>query len=139
MNDEASEAGSSEAGTRTDVLESDPRSDHEDSSARDEQGTLWNAREARRVTVREQIAEQFARYREEGGASGAYDECGLPTSGYYDELVDPQGTVRSMWSELSSDFLDIGTTGLGRLDTRVRRLIEDDGITYTEVNGSGNR
>ncbi len=137
MNHEASEAGTSEAGTRTDVLESDPRSDHEDSSARDEQGTLWNAREARRVTVREQIAEQFARYREESGASGAYDECGLPTSGYYDELVDPQGSVRSMWSELSSDFLDIGTTGLGRLDTRVRRLIEDDGITYTEVNGSG--
>ncbi|WP_431966653.1 circularly permuted type 2 ATP-grasp protein [Nocardia sp. bgisy134] len=87
--------------------------------------------------VREQIAEQFARYRAEGGHSGAYDECGRPTGGYYDELVDAEGTVRPMWSELSADFVEIGIAGLGRLDTRVRRLIEDDGITYTEVVRAG--
>ncbi|MGV9819226.1 circularly permuted type 2 ATP-grasp protein [Nocardia xishanensis] len=87
--------------------------------------------------VREQIAEQFARYRAEGGHSGGYDECGRPTGGYYDELVDADGKVRPMWSELSADFVEIGIAGLGRLDTRVRRLIEDDGITYTEVVRAG--
>ncbi|MEV0029410.1 circularly permuted type 2 ATP-grasp protein [Nocardia sp. NPDC050793] len=87
--------------------------------------------------VREQIAEQFARYRAEGGHSGGYDECGRPTGGYYDELVDADGAVRPMWSELSADFVEIGIAGLGRLDTRVRRLIEDDGITYTEVVRAG--
>lgn len=86
-----------------------------------------------REEVRDQIAEQFARYRAEGGSTAAYDECGRPTGGYYDELVDADGKVRRMWSELSADFVELGTAGLERLDSRVRRLIEDDGITYTEV------
>ncbi|MGO4616660.1 circularly permuted type 2 ATP-grasp protein [Nocardia sp. 2TAF39] len=84
-------------------------------------------------SVREQVVQQFARYRNEGDDTAAYDECGLPTDGYYDELVDPGGKVRTMWSELSADFVELGINGLGRLDNRVRRLIEDDGITYTEV------
>lgn len=87
--------------------------------------------------VREQVIEQFARYRAESAASGARDECGRPTEGYYDELVAPDGTVRRMWSELSADFVEIGTAGLGRLHSRVRRLVEDDGITYTEFGESG--
>ncbi|WP_327121486.1 circularly permuted type 2 ATP-grasp protein [Nocardia sp. NBC_01730] len=86
-----------------------------------------------RQSVREQVVEQFARYRTEGDDTAAYDECGLPTDGYHDELVDPGGQVRTMWSELSADFVELGISGLGRLDNRVRRLIEDDGITYTEV------
>ncbi|MFI7664387.1 circularly permuted type 2 ATP-grasp protein [Nocardia sp. NPDC049526] len=57
--------------------------------------------------------------------------------GYYDELVDPAGGVRRMWSELSADFVELGTTGLGRLDSRVRRLIDDDGIYYTEAGAVG--
>ncbi|GAA1600063.1 hypothetical protein GCM10009764_24580 [Nocardia ninae] len=87
--------------------------------------------------LREQVAEQFARYRTGGVETAPYDECGRPTAGYYDELVDTDGKVRRMWSELSADFVELGTTGLGRLDNRVRRLIEDDGITYTEVLGPG--
>ncbi|PXX63227.1 putative circularly permuted ATP-grasp superfamily protein [Nocardia tenerifensis] len=85
------------------------------------------------ASAREQIAEQLARYRTGGVESAPYDECGRPTEGYYDELVDADGTVRRMWSELSADFVELGPTGLGRLDNRVRRLIEDDGITYTEI------
>lgn len=101
-----------------------------------------SSRDGRRATsaapgVREQVAEQFARYRSGGVETAPYDECGRPTGGYYDELVDAGGRVRRMWSELSADFVELGTTGLGRLDSRVRRLIEDDGITYTEVTGSG--
>ncbi|GEM30782.1 hypothetical protein NN3_17890 [Nocardia neocaledoniensis NBRC 108232] len=78
-------------------------------------------------------AEQFARYRSESRAGARFDECGRPTQGYYDELVDGRGRVRSMWSELSADFVDQGVGGLGKIDQRVRRQIEDDGVTYTEV------
>ncbi|MBH0779113.1 circularly permuted type 2 ATP-grasp protein [Nocardia sp. NEAU-351] len=63
----------------------------------------------------------------------------MPIPGHYDELVGADGRIRPMWSELSADFVHLGTAGLGRLDTRLRRLIEDDGITYTEVNGSGEK
>ncbi|NNH73274.1 circularly permuted type 2 ATP-grasp protein [Nocardia uniformis] len=40
-----------------------------------------------------------------------------------------------MWTELSADFLDQGRAGLHQMDARVRRLISDDAITYTEVSG----
>ncbi|MFE9325919.1 circularly permuted type 2 ATP-grasp protein [Nocardia sp. NPDC052278] len=104
------------------------------SGARESETTLLNAG---RLSVREQVAEQFARYRAEGADTAGYDECGRPTGGYYDELVDSAGGVRRMWSELSADFVELGTTGLGRLDSRVRRLIDDDGIYYTEVGAAG--
>ncbi|WP_433761929.1 circularly permuted type 2 ATP-grasp protein [Nocardia sp. CA-135398] len=104
------------------------------SGARESETTLLNAG---RLSIREQVAEQFARYRAEGADTAAYDECGRPLGGYYDELVDPTGGVRRMWSELSADFVELGTTGLGRLDSRVRRLIDDDGIYYTEVGAAG--
>ncbi|WP_278260667.1 circularly permuted type 2 ATP-grasp protein [Nocardia sp. AG03] len=38
-----------------------------------------------------------------------------------------------MWSELSAAFADQGAAGIGRIEQRVRRQIEDDGVTYTEV------
>ncbi|MFE3542303.1 circularly permuted type 2 ATP-grasp protein [Nocardia sp. NPDC059177] len=47
--------------------------------------------------------------------------------------MDSRGRVRSMWSELSADFVDQGVGGIGRIENRVRRQIEDDGVTYTEV------
>ncbi|WP_043660224.1 circularly permuted type 2 ATP-grasp protein [Nocardia thailandica] len=87
--------------------------------------------------VHPQVAEQFARYRAESRSDSGFDECGRPTGGYYDELVDTRGRVRSMWSELSADFAQVGMEGLGRIDHRVRRQIEDDGITYTEVGTGG--
>ncbi len=42
-----------------------------------------------------------------------------------------------MWSELSADFIDQGIGGIDRIDRRVRRQIEDDGVTYTEVGLGG--
>ncbi|PKV78383.1 circularly permuted type 2 ATP-grasp protein [Nocardia fluminea] len=87
--------------------------------------------------VRAQVAEQFARYRADSSAGARFDECGRPTTGYYDELVDGRGRVRSMWSELSADFIDQGIGGIDRIDHRVRRQIEDDGVTYTEVGLGG--
>ncbi|MEU0542515.1 circularly permuted type 2 ATP-grasp protein [Nocardia sp. NPDC005978] len=81
-------------------------------------------------------AEQYAKYRAAAANTGAFDACGLPTDGYHDELVDGRGRLRPPWAELAGDLLDQGGAGLDRLDARVRRLIEDDGITYTELGGS---
>ncbi|MEV6136580.1 circularly permuted type 2 ATP-grasp protein [Nocardia sp. NPDC051990] len=103
-------------------------------SGAQEETTLLNAG---RLSVREQVAEQFAKYRAEGADTAGYDECGRPMGGYYDELVDPAGGVRRMWSELSADFVELGMSGLARLDGRVRRLIDDDGIYYTEAAAAG--
>ncbi|WP_039794473.1 circularly permuted type 2 ATP-grasp protein [Nocardia araoensis] len=94
--------------------------------------TLRDERRETATTVREQVA----RYRGEAAATAAYDECGTPVAGYYDELVDVDGKVRRVWSQLSADFAELGGDGLGRLDSRVRRLIDDDGITYLEVGAS---
>ncbi|MEU6832223.1 circularly permuted type 2 ATP-grasp protein [Nocardia beijingensis] len=91
--------------------------------------TLRDERRVTAATVREQVA----RYRDEAAATAAYDECGAPVSGYYDELVDVDGKVRRVWSQLSADFAELGGEGLGRLDSRVRRLIDDDGISYLET------
>ncbi|RMI33930.1 circularly permuted type 2 ATP-grasp protein [Nocardia stercoris] len=71
---------------------------------------------------RAQAEAEFRRYRADAESSGDYDE-----------LVDPTGRVRPMWSELSHDFVTQGAAALNRIDSRVRRIIEDDGITYTET------
>ncbi|MGW4284619.1 circularly permuted type 2 ATP-grasp protein, partial [Nocardia sp. NPDC004750] len=94
--------------------------------------TLRDERRDTATTVREQVA----RYREDASATAAYDECGAPVAGYYDELVDADGKVRRVWSQLSADFAELGGDGLGKLDSRVRRLIDDDGITYLEAGAS---
>ncbi|MEU2104356.1 circularly permuted type 2 ATP-grasp protein [Nocardia sp. NPDC019255] len=94
--------------------------------------TLRDERRVTATTVREQVA----RYRGEAAATAAYDECGAPVAGYYDELVDVDGKVRRVWSQLSADFAELGEDGLGRLDSRVRRLIDDDGISYLEAGAS---
>ncbi|QDP82353.1 hypothetical protein FOH10_30090 [Nocardia otitidiscaviarum] len=92
-----------------------------------------------KVAARREVAEEFAKYRAAAADTGAVDACGLPTPGYFDELVDDAGRVRPMWTELSAEFLDQGRSGLHRMDTRVRRLIEDDAITYTEISGYPDR
>ncbi|WP_280235011.1 circularly permuted type 2 ATP-grasp protein [Nocardia cyriacigeorgica] len=86
--------------------------------------------------TRARVAAEFDRYRAAGAEAGGYDECDLSTGGFYDELIDADGRVRRMWSELSADFVEIGPEGLDRLDGRVRRLVEDDGITYTAADGA---
>jgi uncharacterized circularly permuted ATP-grasp superfamily protein/uncharacterized alpha-E superfamily protein len=60
-----------------------------------------------------------------GGAAG-------PGVGY-DEFVDETGNVRPTWTELAGTLGERGRAGLGRLNSVVRSLIDNDGITYTEV------
>ncbi|WP_460721905.1 circularly permuted type 2 ATP-grasp protein [Nocardia heshunensis] len=83
--------------------------------------------------ARREVLGEFAKYRAAAADTGARDACGIPTGGFYDELVDRDGRLRTMWADLSADFLDQGREGLHRIDNQVRRLIEDDGITYTEL------
>lgn len=51
----------------------------------------------------------------------------------YDEFVDHEGNVRPAWSELADAVAERGRAGLDRLRSVVHSLIDNDGITYTEV------
>ncbi|MFB8008118.1 circularly permuted type 2 ATP-grasp protein [Nocardia sp. NPDC056000] len=83
-------------------------------------------------------AGEYAKYRAAAADTGSFDAVGLPVDGYYDELVNDGGRLRPLWAELSAEFLEQGRDGLHALDARVRRRIEDDGITYTDLGGDAN-
>jgi uncharacterized circularly permuted ATP-grasp superfamily protein/uncharacterized alpha-E superfamily protein len=55
----------------------------------------------------------------------------------YDEFIDAAGDVRPSWVELAAVIGDRGRAGLDRLRTVVRGLVENDGITYIEVDRHG--
>ncbi|MEE6177539.1 circularly permuted type 2 ATP-grasp protein [Mycobacterium sp. 050134] len=51
----------------------------------------------------------------------------------YDEFVDRDGNVRPAWSELADAVAERGRAGLDRLRSVVHGLVDNDGISYTEV------
>jgi uncharacterized circularly permuted ATP-grasp superfamily protein/uncharacterized alpha-E superfamily protein len=51
----------------------------------------------------------------------------------YDEFVDDDGNVRPAWAELADAVAERGRAGLSQLRSVVHSLIDNDGITYTEV------
>src|ERR1700739_1185927 len=51
----------------------------------------------------------------------------------YDEFFDTDGNVRPAWAELANTVAERGRTGLNQLSSLVHSLIDNDGITYTEV------
>ena len=51
----------------------------------------------------------------------------------YDEFVDDDGNVRPPWTELADTVAERGSAGLNQLRSLVDSLIDNDGITYTEV------
>lgn len=55
----------------------------------------------------------------------------------YDELVDASGKVRPAWRELAEGIGERGREGLDRLRTVVRGLVDNDGITYIQVDRHG--
>lgn len=57
--------------------------------------------------------------------------------GGYDELVDADGAVREPWQELSDLIGAEGRAGLDRLRSVVRGLVDNDGVTYIEVDPNG--
>lgn len=86
-----------------------------------------------------------------GGAGGPYDADRLLAgyraaraqealfdlrrgpAGGYDEFVDPDGNVRPAWAEVADAIAERGRAGLDRLRSVVHGLIDNDGITYTDV------
>jgi uncharacterized circularly permuted ATP-grasp superfamily protein/uncharacterized alpha-E superfamily protein len=55
----------------------------------------------------------------------------------YDEFVDAAGNIRASWSELATFIGERGRTGLDRLRGVVRGLVDNDGITYIEIDHHG--
>ena len=51
----------------------------------------------------------------------------------YDEFLDESGNVRPAWSDLADAVGDRGRAGMSRLRSAVRRLVDNDDITYTGV------
>ena len=54
----------------------------------------------------------------------------------YDEFVDPAGNVRPAWQELAECVTERGRGGLRQLRAVVRELVDNDGITYVQVDHS---
>ncbi|MGX9791264.1 circularly permuted type 2 ATP-grasp protein [Mycobacterium sp. MMS18-G62] len=59
------------------------------------------------------------------------------TSTGYDEFVDAAGNVRPAWQELAECVGERGRGGMAQLRTIVRSLVDNDGITYIEVDRHG--
>ncbi|KMO78116.1 circularly permuted type 2 ATP-grasp protein [Mycolicibacterium chlorophenolicum] len=57
---------------------------------------------------------------------------GAPATGY-DEFVDAAGAVRPAWQELAECVAERGRGGLDRLRAVVRNLVDNDGITYIQL------
>lgn len=55
----------------------------------------------------------------------------------YDEFVDGAGDVRPAWRELAECVAERGRTGLAQLGDVVRSLVDNDGITYIQVDRRG--
>jgi uncharacterized circularly permuted ATP-grasp superfamily protein/uncharacterized alpha-E superfamily protein len=55
-----------------------------------------------------------------------------PNTGY-DEFLDHDGNVRPAWTELADTLAERGRVGLNQLHSVLDSLIDNDGITYTEV------
>ena len=77
----------------------------------------------------------LAGYRTARAQEAHFDLRHGPGSGY-DEFVDREGNVRPAWSELADAVAQRGRAGLDRLRAMVDSLIDNDGITYTEVDAS---
>ncbi|ORW67832.1 circularly permuted type 2 ATP-grasp protein [Mycobacterium saskatchewanense] len=74
----------------------------------------------------------LAGYRTARAQEALFDLRRGPRIGY-DELVDRDGNVRPAWSELADAVAERGRAGLDRLRSVVHGLVDNDGITYTEV------
>ncbi|ANS28084.1 Uncharacterized protein R1CP_16990 [Rhodococcus opacus] len=54
----------------------------------------------------------------------------------YDELFGDGGDVREPWAELAQDFTGGGPDSVRRLQSRIRLLVDNHGITYNPLDGS---
>ncbi|NOQ56962.1 circularly permuted type 2 ATP-grasp protein [Mycolicibacterium fortuitum] len=79
----------------------------------------------------------LAAYRRCGAQRALFDVRDDGVGAGYDELVDASGNVRPAWRELAAGIGERGRDGLDRLRTMVRGLVDNDGITYIQVDRHG--
>jgi uncharacterized circularly permuted ATP-grasp superfamily protein/uncharacterized alpha-E superfamily protein len=78
----------------------------------------------------------LARYRTARAQQALFDVRPGASTGY-DEFVDAAGNVRPAWKELAECVGERGRDGLDQLRSIVRGLVDNDGITYIQVDGHG--
>ena len=78
----------------------------------------------------------LAGYRASRAQEPLFDLRGGGGSGY-DEFIDASGQVRPAWQELADCVHERGQGGLAQLRSVVRSLVDNDGITYVQVDGHG--
>jgi uncharacterized circularly permuted ATP-grasp superfamily protein/uncharacterized alpha-E superfamily protein len=78
----------------------------------------------------------LARYRTARAQEALFDLRGGAGTGY-DEFVDSAGNVRQAWLELAECVGERGIGGLDSLRMVVRSLVDNDGITYVQVDRHG--
>jgi uncharacterized circularly permuted ATP-grasp superfamily protein/uncharacterized alpha-E superfamily protein len=78
----------------------------------------------------------LVRYRTARAQQALFDVRGGAGSGY-DEFVDPAGNIRPAWQEFAQCVGERGRVGLDQLRAVVRGLVDNDGITYIELDGHG--
>jgi len=78
----------------------------------------------------------LSRYRAGRAQQALFDVRGGARSGY-DEFVDAAGNIRPAWHELAECVGERGQIGLNQLRSTVRSLVDNDGITYVQVDRNG--
>ncbi len=78
----------------------------------------------------------LTRYRAARAQQALFDVRSGASTGY-DEFVDGAGNVRPAWQELAECVGERGRGGLDQLRSIVRSLVDNDGITYIEVDRHG--
>jgi uncharacterized circularly permuted ATP-grasp superfamily protein/uncharacterized alpha-E superfamily protein len=79
----------------------------------------------------------LARYRTARAQQALFDVRGDGAGTGYDEFVDAAGNVRPAWQELAECVGERGRGGLDQLRSIVRGLVDNDGITYVQVDRHG--
>lgn len=78
----------------------------------------------------------LSRYRTARAQQALFDVRGGAGTGY-DEFVDAAGNIRPAWQELAECVGERGRGGLNHLRSTVRSLVDNDGITYVQVDRHG--
>jgi uncharacterized circularly permuted ATP-grasp superfamily protein/uncharacterized alpha-E superfamily protein len=78
----------------------------------------------------------LAGYRAARTQHSLFEPRGGPDMGY-DEFIDEAGNVRPAWSELAESVGERGRAGMNRLRSVVRGLVDNDGITYSQIDHDG--
>jgi uncharacterized circularly permuted ATP-grasp superfamily protein/uncharacterized alpha-E superfamily protein len=79
----------------------------------------------------------LARYRTARAQQALFDVRSDRATTGYDEFVDAAGNVRPAWQELAECVGERGRGGLDQLRSTVRSLVDNDGITYVQVDPHG--